>query len=109
MVRGKIFFFKHKFSFEISPRSVLQKYFQSGDSAGQESELLIEWTNQHGCGGNQDNDPHKLNCNLVLQYMVLDGNFNGNQEGVCRSMHAHVHATLAIHYVHACVHATPLL
>ena len=29
----------------------------------------MEWTNQHGCGGNEDSDPHKLNCNLVLQYM----------------------------------------
>ena len=32
----------------------------------------MEWTNQHGCGGNEDDDPHKLNCNLVLQYMVQD-------------------------------------
>jgi len=31
--------------------------------------LPIEWTNQHGCGGNEENDPHKLNCNMVIQYM----------------------------------------
>jgi len=32
--------------------------------------LQIEWTNQHGCGGNEDNDQHKLNCNIVLQYLI---------------------------------------
>ena len=36
----------------------------------------MEWTNQHGCGGNEDTDAHKLNCNIVMQYMVMDG-------GVC--------------------------
>jgi len=34
----------------------------------EESELTVEWTNQHGCGGNEGDDPHKLNCNMVLQY-----------------------------------------
>ncbi|XP_072175305.1 protein DD3-3-like [Diadema setosum] len=29
----------------------------------------VEWTNQHGCGGDEDTDPHKLNCNIVIQYM----------------------------------------
>ena len=33
------------------------------------SKLPIEWTNQHGCGGNEEDDPHKLNCQLVIQYM----------------------------------------
>ena len=47
-----------------------QKYWQSGESA--DTNLVIEWTNQHGCGGNEDNDPHKLNCNIVIQYMVID-------------------------------------
>jgi hypothetical protein len=31
--------------------------------------LSVEWTNQHGCGGNEHDDPHKLNCNILLQYM----------------------------------------
>lgn len=31
--------------------------------------LGIEWTNQHGCGGNEEGDPHKLNCEIVIQYM----------------------------------------
>ena len=31
--------------------------------------LGIDWTNQHGCGGNEEGDPQKLNCQLVLQYM----------------------------------------
>jgi hypothetical protein len=33
------------------------------------SEMTIEWTNQHACGGNEDDDPQKINCNIVLQYM----------------------------------------
>lgn len=33
------------------------------------SELSLEWTAQHGCGGNEPNDPHKLNCDMVVQYM----------------------------------------
>jgi hypothetical protein len=39
---------------------------------GGQSLLTVEWTNQHGCGGNEDSDPHKLNCNLVMQYMCQD-------------------------------------
>jgi hypothetical protein len=33
------------------------------------SVLTVEWTNQHGCGGNELSDPHKANCNMVIQYM----------------------------------------
>eukprot|EP00343_Euplotes_focardii_P007404 CAMPEP_0205821278 /NCGR_PEP_ID=MMETSP0206-20130828/6313_1 /ASSEMBLY_ACC=CAM_ASM_000279 /TAXON_ID=36767 /ORGANISM="Euplotes focardii, Strain TN1" /LENGTH=641 /DNA_ID=CAMNT_0053116635 /DNA_START=27 /DNA_END=1952 /DNA_ORIENTATION=+ len=39
------------------------------------SELSVEWTNQHGCGGREHAegdlpaDSHKLNCNFVMQYM----------------------------------------
>ena len=32
-----------------------------------ESIMHIEWTNQHGCGDNDD--PNKLNCNIVIQMM----------------------------------------
>ena len=46
-----------------------QKYFQSGAPGQGRTELTVEWTNQHACGGNEDTDPHKVNCNLVLQYM----------------------------------------
>src|SRR5690242_2714739 len=28
----------------------------------EQSELSFEWTNQHGCGGNEATDPQKLNC-----------------------------------------------
>ena len=61
----------HMFNFIFD---VFQEFFQSGPShKGQgndgKSFLTIEWTNQHGCGGSEDKDPHKLNCNLVLQYM----------------------------------------
>ena len=34
--------------------------------------MTIEWTNQHGCGGNEDTDPQKQNCNMVLQFMCED-------------------------------------
>jgi hypothetical protein len=33
------------------------------------SELQIDWTNQHGCGGNAHNDSQKVNCQMILQYM----------------------------------------
>ena len=32
--------------------------------------LPIEWTNQHGAGGNEDTNPNKLNANLVLQFLA---------------------------------------
>nr|XP_039273175.1 protein DD3-3-like [Styela clava] len=55
------------------------EYFQSSanvrpgtDSLSGRSELVVQWTNQHGCGGNEDTDPHKLNCNIVLQYLCQD-------------------------------------
>lgn len=52
-------------------------YFQSGPSANRQtgagaSQLTIQWTNQHGCGGNEDTDPQKQNCNMVLQFMCED-------------------------------------
>ena len=31
--------------------------------------MNLEWTDQHGCGGNEDTDPTKQNCVLVLQYL----------------------------------------
>lgn len=47
------------------------------------SVLTFEWTNQHGCGGNEETDPQKLNCNINLQYMceidypdIPDGHMN---------------------------------
>ena len=47
-----------------------QKYFQS-DASGT-SVLTVEWTNQHGCGGNENSNPQKQNCVLVLQYACQD-------------------------------------
>jgi len=49
-----------------------QEYFMSGTSKADASKLIVEWTNQHGCGGNEDTNPHKLNCNVVIQYMDVD-------------------------------------
>jgi len=31
--------------------------------------LTVEWTSQHACGGNEQNDPQKINCNILIQYM----------------------------------------
>ncbi len=65
-----------------------QKYFQSGTEA--ETRLTVEWTNQHGCGGNEDSDTHKLNCNLVIQYMVQDyAEFGSSQEGTLGAPPSH--------------------
>jgi hypothetical protein len=33
------------------------------------TDLLVEWTNQHACGGSEKDDPQKVNCNIVIQYM----------------------------------------
>lgn len=33
--------------------------------------MQIEWTNQHGCGGSEEGDPHKLNCDIIIQYMAV--------------------------------------
>jgi len=33
------------------------------------STLRAEWASQHGCGGNEATDPHKMNCNMLMQYM----------------------------------------
>jgi len=43
-------------------------YLTTGQGA---SILSIAWANQHACGGNEESDPQKVNCNLLLQYMCL--------------------------------------
>jgi len=35
----------------------------------EKSGLVVEWTNQHACGGSEGSDPQKVNCNIVIQYM----------------------------------------
>lgn len=42
------------------------QYYASGPSKAEQSKLIVEWTNQHGCGGNP-----KTNCNLVVQMMCM--------------------------------------
>eukprot|EP00457_Paulinella_chromatophora_P003789 gb/GEZN01003797.1/.p1 GENE.gb/GEZN01003797.1/~~gb/GEZN01003797.1/.p1 ORF type:complete len:655 (-),score=44.46 gb/GEZN01003797.1/:106-2070(-) len=54
---------------ETFDASELTKRMQYQFAFFEESTLTWEWTNQHGCGGNEATDPYKLNCNLVLQYM----------------------------------------
>ena len=49
------------------------KYFQSGPNPKTEpSELVVEWTNQHGCGINEPDNPNKLNCQIILQFMCCE-------------------------------------
>lgn len=55
------------------------EFFQSSvnmnpgsDSPNGRSVISLEWTNQHGCGGNEDTDPQKANCNIVIQMMCQD-------------------------------------
>ena len=56
-----------------------QTYFQSG--ASHQSVLKLEWTNQHGCGGNEDSNPQKQNCVLVLQYACQENIWINDAEG----------------------------
>lgn len=51
------------------------------------SSMTWEWTSQHGCGGNEATDPHKLNCHIVLQYMC---DTNPYPEGVFDDGHMDV-------------------
>uniref|UniRef100_A0A0L8HLP4 Protein DD3-3 n=1 Tax=Octopus bimaculoides TaxID=37653 RepID=A0A0L8HLP4_OCTBM len=51
-----------------------QKYFQSASISRTDPKkgntfLKLEWVNQHGCGVDDEMDPNKKRCNLVLQYM----------------------------------------
>jgi len=48
------------------------EYFMSGATKDDATKLLVEWTNQHGCGGNEDTDPSKLNCDIIIQYTMPD-------------------------------------
>ena len=41
-----------------------QQYYGSGKDAS--SKLMVEWTNQHGCGGNP-----KVSCNYVIQVTMV--------------------------------------
>lgn len=43
-------------------------FFQSGNSESK-SYLTFEWTNQHGSGGDEVTNPHKMNSDIVLQFM----------------------------------------
>lgn len=53
----------------------------SGNGNNDVTELIVEWTNQHGCGDNDRRfDPSKLNCNIVIQYMEQDASMNTNSK-----------------------------
>ena len=40
------------------------------------SELWVEWTNQHGCGGASGRDPVKTHCHMALQVSLIIYTFN---------------------------------
>mmetsp|Transcript_26330 Transcript_26330/g.69184 ORF Transcript_26330/g.69184 Transcript_26330/m.69184 type:complete len:779 (-) Transcript_26330:235-2571(-) len=69
------------------------QYYQSETitADGGKTQMTIEWTNQHGCGGNEQGDPHKLNCDIIIQYqawpVVLDraAQFNSQYDYLDRS------------------------
>lgn len=52
------------------------KFFQSGTTG--KSILRFVWTNQHGCGGSEENNPGKLTCNLIFQYMCQNDDLDDN-------------------------------
>lgn len=51
----------------VDPGSAAAQY-KYADTYYEGSEIVLAWTNQHGCGGNPLTDPHNNQCNIVLQY-----------------------------------------
>lgn len=58
------------------------------------SELWVEWTNQHGCGGASGRDPVKTHCHMALQYMC-DTDGDRNDPNV--PMNPHYGGDMALH------------
>jgi hypothetical protein len=52
------------------------KFFQSGTTG--KTTLRFVWTNQHGCGGNEETNPPKQACDLKFQYMCQDDDMAEN-------------------------------
>ncbi|CAF0836325.1 unnamed protein product [Adineta steineri] len=52
------------------------KFFQSGQTG--KTTLRFVWTNQHGCGGNEETNPTKQTCDIFLQYMCQDDDIDEN-------------------------------
>ena len=50
-----------------------QNYLSTDPSATLtgKSHITVEWTNQHGCGGNEHTDPQIDNCDIIMQYMCF--------------------------------------
>ena len=55
-------------------------YFQSAADGG-DTELEIEWWNQHGCGKIDENDANSINCQIVLQYTCQDSSKSSMKNG----------------------------
>ncbi|CAF3378034.1 unnamed protein product [Rotaria socialis] len=52
------------------------QFFQSGATGA--TVLRFVWTNQHGCGGNEETNSPKQVCNIILQYMCQDDDIDDN-------------------------------
>lgn len=46
------------------------EYMMSGVTKAEATKFIFEWTNQHGCGGNEDDNPAKCNCDVIIQYTI---------------------------------------
>ena len=57
------------------------QYYESGPTLEESSRLIIEWANQHGCGGTN----RKSRCNVVIQYMCMN---NGTDADYPKSQEA---------------------
>lgn len=65
----------HKPSGDDASKQYKMKYFMSGpnyktDNGKSATTLLLEWTNQHGCGGNEGDKPQvNMICQYIIQFM----------------------------------------
>jgi len=53
-------------------------FFQSGTVG--KSTYPVEWTHQHGCGKNTEDDPIKVDCQVILQYLCQPDTLGPNQD-----------------------------
>jgi hypothetical protein len=58
-------------------------YYYSG------SQLMVEWTNQHGCG--PDSKQRNVHCELILQYTCGEQVRDGLTTGTACSSRPHTH------------------
>lgn len=59
-------------------RQYQMRYFQSGETG--KTFMPIEWTHQHACGKNTEDDPIKVDCQVIIQYMCQPDTLQGDDE-----------------------------